>query len=92
MSHITSMHTKYAYLAVFHAQFTKPFGYIFQYRHPQDCVIPLSLSQDKEKQKDYRNVMSFRGRVVSTGQLYKPLHVAFQLTSSGNTEEFCRSF
>ena len=43
--------------------FTKPFGYIFQYRHPQD----------KEKQKEFKHVMSFRGTIVSTGQLYKLL-------------------
>ena len=32
-----------------------------------------SRENDKEKQKDFKNVMSFRGIVVSTGQLYKPL-------------------
>ena len=35
----------------------------------------LVYDQDKEKQKEFRNVMSFRGKIVSTGQLYKPLDV-----------------
>ena len=52
----------------------------------------LVYGQDKEKQKDIKNVMSFRGIVVSTSQLYKPLAVKlFQLTSCENIEEFCRS-
>ena len=52
----------------------------------------LVYDQDKEKQKDFKNVMSFRGKIVSTCQLYKPLaEKVFQLTSSGNIEEFCRS-
>ena len=29
--------------------------------------------QDKEKQKEFKNVMSFRGKILSTGQLYIPL-------------------
>ena len=33
----------------------------------------LVYDQDKEKQKEFKNVMSFRGKIVSTGQLYKPL-------------------
>ena len=33
----------------------------------------LVYDQDKEKQKDFKNVMSFRGIFVSLGQLYKPL-------------------
>ena len=33
----------------------------------------LVYDQDKEKQKDFKNVMSFRGKIVSTCQLYKPL-------------------
>ena len=33
----------------------------------------LVCDQDKEKQKDFKNVMSFRGKIVSTCQLYKPL-------------------
>ena len=33
----------------------------------------LVYDQDKEKQKELKNVMSFRGKIVSTGQLYKPL-------------------
>ena len=31
--------------------FTKPFGYIFQERHPQDCVILLSLRPRQRKTK-----------------------------------------
>ena len=74
-------------------EFTKPFGYIFQYRLPHRTVLYfLVYSQDKEKQKDFKPVMSFRGTVVSTGQLYKPLAEKHKcLTSSGNIEEFCRS-
>ena len=33
----------------------------------------LVYDQDKETQKELKNVMSFRGKMVSTGQLYKPL-------------------
>ena len=33
----------------------------------------LVYDQDKEKQKDFKKVMSFRGKIVSTCQLYKPL-------------------
>ena len=33
----------------------------------------LVYDQDKEKQKEFKNIMSFRGKIVSTGQLYKPL-------------------
>ena len=33
----------------------------------------LIYDQDKEKQKDFKNVMSFRGKIVSTCQIYKPL-------------------
>ena len=33
----------------------------------------IVYDQDKEKQKEFKNVMSFRGKIVSTGQLYKPL-------------------
>ena len=53
----------------------------------------LVYDQDKDKQKEFKNVMSFRGKIVSTGHLYKPLAEKHkcQLTSSGNIEEFCRS-
>ena len=33
----------------------------------------LVYAQDKENQKEVKNVMSFRGKNVSTGQIYKPL-------------------
>ena len=33
----------------------------------------LVCGQDKEKLKEFKNVMSVRGKIVSTGQLYKPL-------------------
>ena len=33
----------------------------------------LVYDQDKEKQKEFKNVMSFRDKIVSTGQIYKPL-------------------
>ena len=33
----------------------------------------LVYDQDKEKQKDFKNVMSFRVTFVSTCQLYKPM-------------------
>ena len=57
----------------------------------------LVYDQELEKQKDFKNVMCIRGNLVSTCQLYKPLaekhkcRKYFQLTSSGNVEEFCRS-
>ena len=37
------------------------------------CYTFLVYDQDEEKQKDFKNVMIFRGKIVSTGQLYKPL-------------------
>ena len=37
------------------------------------CYTFLVYDQDKEKQKEFKNVMSFRGKTVSTGRLYKPL-------------------
>ena len=33
----------------------------------------LVYDQDKEKQKEFKNVMSFRGKIVSSCQLYKAL-------------------
>ena len=33
----------------------------------------LVYYQDKEKQMDFKNVMSFRGKILSTGQLYETL-------------------
>ena len=33
----------------------------------------LVYDQDDEKQKEFKNVMSFLGKIVSTCQLYKPL-------------------
>ena len=33
----------------------------------------LVYDQDQEKQKDFKNVVSFRVTFVSTGQIYKPL-------------------
>ena len=33
----------------------------------------IVYDQDKEKQKEFKNVMSFRGKNVCTDQLYKPL-------------------
>ena len=33
----------------------------------------LVYDQDKEKQNEFKNVMSFRGKILSTGQLYEPL-------------------
>ena len=53
----------------------------------------LVYDQGKEKQKDFKNVLSFRGNLVSSCLLYKPLaekHKCCKL-SSGNIEEFCRS-
>ena len=37
------------------------------------CYTFLVYHQDTEKQIEFKNVMSFRGKIVSTGQLYKPL-------------------
>ena len=39
----------------------------------KDMLYYLVYEQDKEKQKYFMNVMSFRGIVVSGGQLYKPV-------------------
>ena len=33
----------------------------------------LVYDQDKENQKEFKNVMSFRGKIIFIGQLYKPL-------------------
>ena len=41
----------------------------------------LVYDQDKEKQKDFKNVMSFRGKIVSTCQLYKPLAEKYNAVS-----------
>ena len=52
----------------------------------------LVNDQDKEKQKEFKNVMSFRGKIVSTCQLYKPLAEKHKCGKySRNIEEFCRS-
>ena len=53
--------------------FTKPFGYIFNKDIHRTVIYFLVYDQDKEKLKDIKNVMSFRGTVVSACQLYKPL-------------------
>ena len=37
------------------------------------CYTFLVYDQDKEKQKEFKNVISFRGKIVSTCQLYKLL-------------------
>ena len=72
------MHTKDAYLTVFHAQLinvhlqSRLDTYFNKDTH-RTLLYFLVYGQDKEKQKDFKNVMSFRGTVVSTGQLYKPL-------------------
>ena len=39
----------------------------------------LVNDQDKEKQKEFKNVTSFRGKIVSTGQLYKPCAVSIPI-------------
>ena len=40
---------------------------------PTGLLYFLVYDQYKEKQKEFKNVMSFRGKIVSTGQLDKPL-------------------
>ena len=37
------------------------------------CYTSKFTTKTKKKQKEFKNVMSFRGKNVSTGQLYKPL-------------------
>ena len=49
---------------------------------PMNVLYLLVYDQIKEKQKDFKTLMSFRGSVVSTGQVYKPLaEIPFQRTS-----------
>ena len=49
----------------------------------------LVYDQDKEKQKDFKNVMSFRGKIVSTCQLYKPLAKPEDQRSCKRSPEIC---
>ena len=46
--------------------------YFNKYTHSTVLYV-LVYDQDKEKQKDFKNVMSFRVTFVSNGQLNKPL-------------------
>ena len=72
------MHTKDAYLTVFHAQYISVHlqSHFDTYFNIKDttrlCYTFLIYGQELEKQKDFKNVMSFRGNLVSTCQLYKP--------------------
>ena len=72
------MHTTDAYLTVSHVQQTNVHlqsrldTYFNKHTH-RTVFYFLVYAQDKEKQKEFKNVMSFRGKIVSTCQLYKPL-------------------
>ena len=67
------MHTKDAYLTFFHTQeINVHLQSRFDTNFNKDTHF-LVYDQDKEKQKEFKNVMSFRGKIVSTCQLYKPL-------------------
>ena len=72
------MHTTDAYLTVFHAQkinvhLQSRLDTYFNEDTHRTVQYILVYDQNKEKQKEFKNVMSFRGKLVSTGQLYKPL-------------------
>ena len=72
------MHTKDAYLTVFHPQqinvhLQSRLDTNFNKDTHKTVLYFLVYDQDKEKQKEFKNVMSFRGKIVSTCQLYKPL-------------------
>ena len=44
----------------------------------------IVYDQDKGKQKEFKNAMSFRGKIVSTGQLYKPLAEKYKCRKYSN--------
>ena len=72
------MHTTDAYLTVFHAlkinaHLQSRLDTYFNKDAHRTVLYFLVYDQDKEKQKEIKNVMSFRGKIVCTGQLYKPL-------------------
>ena len=72
------MHTQDAYLTVFHAQkinvlLQSCLDTSFNKDTHRTVLYFLVYDQDKEKQKEFKNVMSVRGKIVSTCQLYKPL-------------------
>ena len=72
------MHTKDAYLTVFHAQeisvhLQSHFDTYFNKDTHRTVLYFLVYDQELEKQKDFKNVMCIRGNLVSTCQLYKPL-------------------
>ena len=74
----SSMHTKDAYLTVFHARYINVhlqsrLDTYFKKDTNSTVLYLLVYGQGKEKQTKFKNVMSFRGILVSTGQLYKPL-------------------
>ena len=58
-------------------------------------LVYMVYDRDKEKQRDFKNVMSFRDTVVSTGQLYKPLAEKLQVGTLKNFadqsgRQFCK--
>ena len=74
------MHTKDAYLTVFHAQYINVhlqsrFDTYFNKDTHRTVLYLLVYDQELEKQKDFKNVMCIRGNLGSTCQLYKPLAV-----------------
>ena len=72
------MHKTDAYLTVFHSQkiyvhLQSRLGTYFNKDTHRTVLYFLLYDQDKENQKEFKNLMSLRGKIVSTGQLYKPL-------------------
>ena len=72
------MHTKMLILLFFHALLITVYlqshldTYFNKDTH-RTVLYYLVYDQELEKQKDFKNVISFRGNLVSTCQLYKPL-------------------
>ena len=72
------MHTNDAYLTVFHARhinvhLQSRLDTYFNNDTHKTVLYFLVYGQDKEKQTEFKNVMSFRGILVTTSELYKPL-------------------
>ena len=79
------MHTTDAYLTVFRAKHLQSrLDTHFNKGTHRTVLYFLVYDQDKEKQKEFENVMSFRGKIVSTSQLYKPLAEKYKCRKYSN--------
>ena len=72
------MHTKDTYLTVLtlsliNVHLQSRLDTNFNKDTHRTVLYVLVYDQNKEKQKEFKNVMSIRGKIVSTCQLYKPL-------------------